>query len=368
MLLQEQIEEQRKQIHTDGYLMSIGEWISLYEKDEIDIHPEFQRYFRWSHTQKSRLIESILLGIPVPQVFVAQRKDGVWEVVDGLQRLSTIYQFVGILKDEEGNLEPPLVLDGTEYLSSLKGKKWDDENDPENSLMPAQRLLIKRSKIGVSIILSDSDENSKYALFERLNTGGLALSLQEVRNNTLISLNSSLYQWVREMSNDPNFKAVTNLNEKQIREQFDMSLVVRYLVFRKWDKNDKMKPYTEEKYITRKMSEFARQNNLDLEEETAAFRTTFSLLNEQVGPDCFHSYSLKTGKFDNIFESKIYDCVAPGLGYHYPAIESQSPSDLHDKIVVLWNELSAISGIRDFPLFLIRTDQLIPIGRKVFAP
>ena len=254
MLLQEQIEEQRKQIHTDGYLMSIGEWISLYEKDEIDIHPEFQRFFRWSPTQKSRLVESILLGIPIPQVFVAQRKDGVWEVVDGLQRLSTIYQFVGILKDEEENLEPPLVLEGTEYLPSLKGKKWDDENDPENSLMPAQRLLIKRSKIGVSIILAESDENSKYALFERLNTGGLLLSLQEVRNNTLVSLNSALYQWVREMSNDPNFKAVINLNERQIREQFDMSLVVRYLVFRKWHENDKVKQYFEDEYITRKMA------------------------------------------------------------------------------------------------------------------
>jgi uncharacterized protein with ParB-like and HNH nuclease domain len=85
-----------------GYSVSIGEWISIYEKDELDIHPEFQRFFRWSNRQKSRLIESILLGLPIPQIFVAQRPDGIWDVVDGLQRLSTIYQFVGILKNEEG--------------------------------------------------------------------------------------------------------------------------------------------------------------------------------------------------------------------------------------------------------------------------
>jgi hypothetical protein len=91
--LQEEIDKSRAIIRTDGYSMSIGEWISLYERSEIDIHPEFQRFFRWSPKQKSRLIESILLGIPIPQIFVAQREDGVWDVVDGLQRLSTIYQF-----------------------------------------------------------------------------------------------------------------------------------------------------------------------------------------------------------------------------------------------------------------------------------
>ena len=134
MLLQDQIEKQRQQIHTDSYPMSIGEWISLYENGEIDIHPEFQRFFRWSSTHKTRLIESILLGIPIPQIFVSQRKDGVWDVVDGLQRLSTIYQFAGILRDEDSQLLPPLVLENTEYLPLLEYKKWEDADDIINSL------------------------------------------------------------------------------------------------------------------------------------------------------------------------------------------------------------------------------------------
>ena len=65
MTLDAQIDKVRSEIRTDGYPMSIGEWISLYENGEIDIHPEFQRFFRWNLEQKSRLIESILLGIPV---------------------------------------------------------------------------------------------------------------------------------------------------------------------------------------------------------------------------------------------------------------------------------------------------------------
>jgi len=65
------------EIRTGGYAMSIGEWISLYEHSEIDIHPEFQRFYRWNSTQKSNLVESILLGVPIPPIFVSQGADGV---------------------------------------------------------------------------------------------------------------------------------------------------------------------------------------------------------------------------------------------------------------------------------------------------
>jgi Protein of unknown function DUF262 len=96
MALQEEIDKARAVIRTAAYAMSIGEWISLYENNEIDIHPDFQRFFRWTPAQKSRLVESILLGIPIPSIFVSQRPDGIWDVVDGLQRLSTLYEFAGI--------------------------------------------------------------------------------------------------------------------------------------------------------------------------------------------------------------------------------------------------------------------------------
>lgn len=179
MSLIDEVNEKRKEIRTDGYAMSISEWGSLYESKEIDIHPEFQRFYRWSDSQKTNLIESILLGIPIPPVFVSQRKDGIWDVVDGLQRLSTIYQFMGILKDENSNNVDPLILSGTKYLPSLEGKKWNNPDDVENSFSQELRLIIKRSKINVSIVLKESDETAKYDLFQRLNTGGSDLSPQE---------------------------------------------------------------------------------------------------------------------------------------------------------------------------------------------
>ena len=120
--LQLEIDRKRQEIRSDSYSMSIGEWISLYQQGDVEIHPEFQRFFRWTDYQKTSLIESILLGIPIPPIFVSQREDGIWDVVDGLQRLSTIYQFAGILKDEQGELVPSLILDQTKYLPSLDRK------------------------------------------------------------------------------------------------------------------------------------------------------------------------------------------------------------------------------------------------------
>jgi uncharacterized protein with ParB-like and HNH nuclease domain len=173
MSLQDEIDKTRQQIRTDSYSMSIGEWISLYERNEININPDFQRFFRWSNHQKSTFIESILVGIPIPPIFVSQRDDGVWDVVDGVQRLSTIYELVGILKkDKSENNAHPVALVKTTYLASLEGKKWDDPNDRDNSFTPTQRLLIKRSKIAVNIVEKESDKMIKYELFQRLNTGG----------------------------------------------------------------------------------------------------------------------------------------------------------------------------------------------------
>lgn len=123
MGLEEEIQRERAEIRSDGYPMSIGELISLYRDGELDIHPEFQRFYRWSEAQKSRLIESMLLGIPIPSIFVSQRQDGVWDVVDGLQRLSTIYELVGILEDEQGDRLSPLTLTKTRYLPSLEGER-----------------------------------------------------------------------------------------------------------------------------------------------------------------------------------------------------------------------------------------------------
>ena len=234
MGLAEEIAERRAEIRSDGYPMSIGELINLYRDNELDIHPEFQRFFRWSDEQKSRLIESILLGIPLPSVFVSQREDGVWDVIDGLQRLSTIFQLVGILKDEEGQAVPPLVLKKTKYLPSLDGMKWEND-DPSTTIGSENQLLVRRSKIDVKIVLRESSESSKYELFQRLNTGGSQLSDQELRNVILIMVNPEAYRWLMDLSKDVNFDTCIALSDRSISEQYNVELALRFLVFRQFE-------------------------------------------------------------------------------------------------------------------------------------
>jgi len=103
-----ELDAARQSVATDDYPMSIGEIINLYKSQELIISPQFQRLFRWSEKQKSDLIESLLIGIPVPPIFVFERTDGFWELIDGLQRVSTILEFFGELKNSEGRMYRPL--------------------------------------------------------------------------------------------------------------------------------------------------------------------------------------------------------------------------------------------------------------------
>jgi hypothetical protein len=151
MVLQEELDKIRSGISIGGFPMSIGEWISLYKKDEIALHPK-ESEDCWSNEQKTHFIESILLGIPLPPILVSQRPDGVWDVYDGSQRLATIYESAGILKDEEGKLVEPLVLTKGQYFSALEGKKWDDAEEGEEYLNSMQKFLIRSAKITVKII------------------------------------------------------------------------------------------------------------------------------------------------------------------------------------------------------------------------
>lgn len=366
MSLQQEIDEGRKEIRTDGYPLSIGEWLSLYENNEIDIHPEFQRFFRWTQGQKTRLIESLLLGIPVPPIFVAQRGDGVWDVVDGLQRLSTIYQFVGILRDENNNLLPQLVLDGTKGLPSLKGKKWDSPDDIQNSFDQAQRLYIKRAKIGVSIILKESDEKSKYELFQRLNTGGTPLSDQEVRNSMMIMLNRNMYNWIRDLSRFEQFKDCIALTDRAIDEQYDMELALRFAIFRNIKEKELRDIGDISDFVTTKMTEISIDPDFDYNQEDAAFKYTFDLLSRTTKDNSFRKYDIRKQKFVGGFLISAFETVSLGIGYNFGQKEPSS-EEIDNKIQSLWanDEFtnSSGAGVRASS----RLPKLIRLGRSLFS-
>jgi Protein of unknown function DUF262 len=364
--LQLEIDKTRSEIRTDGYTVSIGEWISIYEKGELDIHPEFKGFLRWSIRQKSRLIESFLLGIPVPQIFVAQRADGVWDVVDGLQRLSTVFEFVGILKDEDNNALPPLTLDRTTYLPSLEGRRWEDDSRPHESLTPSQRLLIKRAKLDVKVILKESDDAAKYELFQRLNTGGSMLSVQEVRNSILVMMNRDFYRWIKALSENPDFKSCAALSDRAVEEQYDMELVLRFIVFRTMAPSSLSKLGDLEEFLTDQSIALAQNRRFDYKAEETTFRETFSLLNSQLADDAFRRYDSSRKRFVGGFSVSAFEAVAIGAGYNYRKAKANADK-VPQRVKDMWADAEFVdnsgSGIRASS----RVPKIIPYGRTKFA-
>ena len=177
-MLAEEIASAQRSVKTDAYQMSIGEIVSMYENHEIVIDPDFQRLFRWDIGQKSKLIESLLLGIPLPSIFVYERENASWELIDGLQRISTILEFMGKLRSPDGGLCPPSVLEATKYLPSLHNAVWERSNvvpdvavGDQIEIDRSHQLLIRRARMGVEILKRPSDNLTKFDLFQRRDAG-----------------------------------------------------------------------------------------------------------------------------------------------------------------------------------------------------
>jgi len=367
MALKEEIDARRKEISTDSYPMSIGELANLYRDGEIDIHPEWQRFYRWTPEQKTKLIESILLGIPIPSIFVAQRKDGVWDVIDGLQRLSTIFQTMGLLCDEHGTQVAPLTLGPTEYLPSLEGMRWDNPPDEAHELSQEQKLLIKRSKIDLKIILRESDPEAKYELFQRLNTGGTPLVPQEVRNCILIMVNRDFYQWVETLAQDADFRACTPLTDRALDEQYHVELVVRFIVFRRRSE-EKLKSIGDlSDFLTKEAVRFARDGSYDRHSEEQAFEWTFRALADATGEDSFRRFDHDKSRFSGGFLISAFEAVALGLGYHWSAGDAAPPpTGIQGRVEGLWSDQRFLSGMGAGVRASSRIPVVIPVGREVF--
>jgi len=253
-LLEEAISDQRKRLSSDRLDISFGELINLYKNKELIIRPEYQRLFRWSQEQMTALIESILLSIPIPPIFVAEDKNGVWELVDGLQRVSTFISFFGDLDfgDLDGNVsEIPL----TDHYDSFDDETGDEVDRNINSkeknkwILGEGRLItnlegfnidtlpvnlkinLKRAVCRVEILRGESSNSMKYELFKRLNSGGSKLTPQEIRNAIYRGINPKLNELLLIISKNTIFKALTCLTKSKLDELYDQELILRFFAF-----------------------------------------------------------------------------------------------------------------------------------------
>ncbi|MFJ2549951.1 DUF262 domain-containing protein [Pseudomonas sp. NPDC087612] len=188
----------------------------------IQLAPDFQRNFVWDIKRKSLLIESMMLRIPLPMFYVSEDKDGRWEVVDGLQRLNTIKDFI-LGEDDDGK---GFKLKGLEFWSaSFDGK---DFYTIENKIKAARVINnIMEAELSFTIINPDTPEKVKRNIFKRINTGGMRLSNQEIRHALYQGEASDL---LRDLVQDPIYKKVLGKTVKDDR-MAGRELVLRFVSF-----------------------------------------------------------------------------------------------------------------------------------------
>lgn len=364
--LETAVTEARRTIAADGYPMSIGELTNLYKDGELLVRPEFQRYFRWTPLQKSRLVESLLLGIPLPSIFVSQSATGNWELVDGLQRVSTILELQGELKGE-GHVLPPLVLTGTKFLPALEGRQWDS-GDPTTSLSQALRLDIKRTKIDLKIIKRESSAQAKYDLFQRLNNYGSRLTPQELRAALLVAVSPKFFAWAERLARYPSFVTTTNLRPRLRQERYDLELTLRFLV---------LHALPDERITRSTFADFSQflddatvalANNYPNGDPAleSTFKTTFDVIEAHGGETVFHRYSAKKDYFVSPFLNTAFEVFALGLGN---LIASGKPhrTDLLVAAKEFWSRPEMTSGFATGRSTAERLGMSIPSGRDLLA-
>ena len=190
------------------------------EYNEIDLSPDFQRQFVWlDKKRKSRLIESIMLRIPLPVFYFSELENGQMQVIDGVQRLTVIKDF----------LSGKFKLSKLEYLKKLNGKCFPTEKgvSGEDILDPKFVRRIRQTQLVVNIIDPQSPNKVKYDIFKRINSGGKQLNTQEIRNCMARPESRNL---IRDMANSDEFKGATgnSVNDTRMAAQ---KLVMRFIGF-----------------------------------------------------------------------------------------------------------------------------------------
>ena len=191
--------------------ITVGQVMMRIEHNEIDLSPEWQRNSGiWSAVQQSRLIESLLLRIPIPVFYVAADNQEHWSVVDGIQRISTINDFVG----------NKFKLKSLEYLNRFDGNLHDDLPRP-------MQRRIEENQLIVNVIDSRTPITVMFNIFKRINTGGMMLNGQEIRH----ALNpGQVRNYLKELADSEEFKLATD-NSVRPKRMVDRECVLRFLAF-----------------------------------------------------------------------------------------------------------------------------------------
>jgi hypothetical protein len=275
-------------ITTKNY--TLREIFSQIEEGELDLAPDFQRSFVWKNHQQVRLIESILLGIPLPAFYFNLDQSGAIQVVDGVQRLTTVKHFMS----DQLELETEYL----EYLSSLKGLTF-------TTLDPSTRRRFSSTQIVAHVIEPQTPDEVKYDIFNRVNTGGSPLVAQEIRH---CMSRAPSREFLKSLVECQNFDEATEYafwtrdrSRRDNRRMTDRELALRFCAFR----TVSIEEYSNASSLDSFLLEFTRRIDveaekggagLNLAEIQTAFETSMKNCSEILGNAAFRRWPLNADR------------------------------------------------------------------------
>ena len=330
------VEAKIERIRTRSLDLSFNELLDMYENKELIIQPEYQRLFRWSEGQQSRFIESLILEMPVPPIYVIELEEGIYELIDGLQRISTYLHFRGKHPEREGALK----LIDCDIVPELNGLTFE-------KLPKALEIKLKRNFIRVEVLRKESDQRLRYYMFKRLNTGGEKLSEQEIRNCTIRLLDNKFNDFIIKLSLEQNFRnCISHLSEEKIEQKYDQELVLRFFAFKNYRDN-----YVHDvgDFLTEYMELVSDPENIQVkfnyDEEEKIFKKTFSILNKSLGE---HIFSATNNKGNFVSKFLIYHFEAFSIGIQ-PYLDKLDENNLEQmsKLAELFTLIKNDSSFKD---------------------
>ena len=215
-----EIPHEVRNLTTQAYDKSVSDVIRMMMDKDLVLDPDYQRNYVWDNKKASMLVESIILNVPIPVIYVSEEKDSSWSVIDGLQRLNSLKRF----------FDGKFKLSGLEILHELN--KCDIKTLPSKPLR-----MLKNGLLRIVMVTADSNDEIKYDIFMRLNTGAVHLNEQELRN---CLYRGKLNLFIQEEAKSPQWLAMLGLKEPHKR-MVDRELLLRFLALCvNWDRDNKV--------------------------------------------------------------------------------------------------------------------------------
>lgn len=314
----EEIQEELNDNYSNDDLYNINSWgadlsfrelITMYEEDEL-LKPELQRYYVWEKPEASRFIESILLGLPVPSIFLANTLDDKKLIIDGYQRIMTVFDFVkeGLWRKDRKVFRLSNTNKINEKFRNKSFKELDEKDQRRIKSTTIHAIMFEQKA-------PNDNDTSLYQVFERINTGGRALMPQEIRNCVNQGqFNSLLF----ELNDNPNWRELFGKLEVDPRMR-DMEFILRFLALdTKFIKENESSSISLKKYLNEFMGASSSQNPDIVEERKNKFNFVMQFIIENIGENAF--YNITGGddtKIRKRFYPTIFDAICPAVAIAY---------------------------------------------------